>query len=237
MTPKDLHPEDCSPLGDSALLLHYGTVIDAGVNLRLHQAAEAILEAGEPCIVELVPSYTGLAVHYDPCAIHHPQPFVWMAQRLYEILDCAPVPSEDNGRELVIPVCYGGEYGPDLDVVARHSGLGAEQVIQRHGEARYRVYFIGFSPGFPFLGGLDPVLATPRRDNPRLEVPAGSVGIAGAQTGIYPQASPGGWQIIGRTPLPLVDFGQQPPSRLQPGDRIRFEAVSAEQFLRWREAS
>jgi KipI family sensor histidine kinase inhibitor len=121
-----------------------------------------------------------------------------------------------------IPVCYGLEYGPDLDAVAAHCGLSPDEVIARHTAAEYRVYMLGFSPGFPYLGGLDPNIAAPRRETPRIKVPAGSVGIAGMQTGIYPLESTGGWQIIGRTPMRLFDPGLEEPCLLRPGDRLRF---------------
>jgi KipI family sensor histidine kinase inhibitor len=127
-----------------------------------------------------------------------------------------------SGRDIDIPVVYGGAGGPDLDVIARHTGLSTAEVIRRHSEGEYVVYFIGFMPGFAYMGGLDPQLATPRQDEPRLSIPAGSVGIGGEQTGIYPLASPGGWQLLGRTALPLFDPTQNPPTLLRPGDRVRF---------------
>ncbi|AKZ64090.1 allophanate hydrolase [Herbaspirillum hiltneri N3] len=127
-----------------------------------------------------------------------------------------------SGRDVDIPVVYGGADGPDLDVIARHTGLSTAEVIRRHSEGEYVVYFIGFMPGFAYMGGLDPQLATPRQNEPRLTIPAGSVGIGGEQTGIYPLASPGGWQLLGRTALSLFDPTQNPPTLLRPGDRVRF---------------
>ncbi|EIJ46958.1 allophanate hydrolase subunit 1 [Herbaspirillum sp. GW103] len=127
-----------------------------------------------------------------------------------------------EGRTVEIPVVYGGNVGPDLDNVARHTGLSTGEVIERHSNAEYVVYFLGFLPGFAYMGGLDTSLATPRHTTPRVSIPAGSVGIGGEQTGIYPMASPGGWQLIGRTALQLFDPSQQPPTLLRPGDRVRF---------------
>ncbi|MGC4245060.1 MAG: 5-oxoprolinase subunit PxpB, partial [Herbaspirillum sp.] len=127
-----------------------------------------------------------------------------------------------EGRTVEIPVVYGGSAGPDLDNVARHTGLSTSEVIERHSQAEYVVYFLGFLPGFAYMGGLDASLATPRHTTPRVSIPAGSVGIGGEQTGIYPMASPGGWQLIGRTGLQLFDPSQQPPTLLRPGDRVRF---------------
>jgi KipI family sensor histidine kinase inhibitor len=126
-----------------------------------------------------------------------------------------------EGRMVEIPVVYGGSAGPDLDNVARHTGLSTREVIERHSNAEYVVYFLGFLPGFAYMGGLDASLATPRHTTPRVSIPAGSVGIGGEQTGIYPMASPGGWQLIGRTALQLFDPSQQPPTLLRPGDRVR----------------
>ncbi|RKP58548.1 5-oxoprolinase subunit PxpB [Pararobbsia silviterrae] len=126
------------------------------------------------------------------------------------------------GRLIELPVHYGGVDGPDIEAVARHAGLSVEALIERHAQTEYTVYFLGFQPGFAYLGGLDPALAAPRRKEPRVRVPAGSVGIGGAQTGVYPTASPGGWQLIGRTPATLFDAERDPPSLLAPGDRVRF---------------
>lgn len=132
---------------------------------------------------------------------------------------------DKSGRQIDIPVIYGGERGPDLAVVAKHTGLSIAEIVKRHTDGDYIVYFLGFQPGFAYLGGLDPLLNTPRRSEPRLVVPAGSVGIGGSQTAIYPAASPGGWQLIGHTQLRLFDPLAVPPTLLQPGDRIRFVAA------------
>ncbi|HET9482549.1 MAG TPA: 5-oxoprolinase subunit PxpB, partial [Xanthomonadales bacterium] len=133
-------------------------------------------------------------------------------------------------RTVVIPVCYGGDSGPDLDAVAKHTGLSAHDVVARHAAGDYRVAMLGFQPGFPYLIGLDPALATPRHATPRPRVAAGSVGIGGAQTGVYPREAPGGWQLIGRTPLALFDAARKPPALLAPGDRVRFEAIPRAAF-------
>ncbi|HEV3410347.1 MAG TPA: 5-oxoprolinase subunit PxpB [Chthoniobacterales bacterium] len=140
------------------------------------------------------------------------------------------VRNETAAREVAIPVCYEREFALDLDAVARHTGLSPDEVVQRHSAARYVVGCVGFTPGFPYLSGLPPELATPRRTAPRTQVPAGSVGIGGAQSGIYPQVSPGGWNIIGRTPLRLFDLAQNPPALLQAGNRVRFRAISRAEF-------
>jgi inhibitor of KinA len=133
-------------------------------------------------------------------------------------------------RTVSIPVCYGGEYGPDLEYVARHHNLTPEEVISIHSEGEYLAYMIGFAPGFPFLGGLSEKIATPRRPSPRTSIPAGSVGIAGMQTGVYPISTPGGWQLIGQTPVKLFLPKQNPPSLLQAGDIVKFEPISKEEY-------
>jgi KipI family sensor histidine kinase inhibitor len=137
----------------------------------------------------------------------------------------AAEPTDMDSAEIEIPVRYGGADGPDLVALAKHTGLSVDEVVKRHTQAEYVVFFLGFQPGFAYLGGLDPALAMPRRAEPRIEVPAGSVGIGGAQTGIYPAASPGGWQLLGRTELKLFDPARNPPTLMQPGDRVRFTAL------------
>lgn len=203
-------------LGDSALLFTLSGRIDPGANARVHALAAGVAALGLPGVKALVPSYGALAVHFDPLA--------WDPEDLERALagawDRAAAPPAP--RTVEIPVRYGGEDGPDLEEVARHCGLEPGEVVRRHAGGAYRVHFLGFAPGFPYLGGLDPTLATPRRDAPRTRVPAGSVGIAGGQTGIYPLESPGGWRLIGRTPLVLFDPGRMEPCLLRPGDLLRF---------------
>jgi KipI family sensor histidine kinase inhibitor len=208
-----------APLGDSALLLTFGEGIDPLVNDRVHAMARRLRRGSLPGILGVVPAYATLAVQFDPRA--------WDAEGLAHELEVLEEGSAGGEvpRTVVIPVRYGGEDGPDLAEVAAHCGLSPAEVVARHCAGAYRVYFLGFSPGFPYLGGLDPVLAAPRRAAPRTRVPAGSVGIAGLQTGIYPQETPGGWQIIGRTPLALFDPLRAEPCLLAAGDLLRFEAL------------
>ncbi|AIY43916.1 Allophanate hydrolase 2 subunit 1 [Collimonas arenae] len=172
-----------------------------------------------PYVSDVVPGMNNLTILFDPLATDGAQ----LAEKLQTAWD-ADLISQKAGRKIEIPVIYGGDSGPDLEQVAIHTGLSPAEIVKRHTAAEYIVYFIGFQPGFPYLGGLDPKLATPRRSEPRLVVPAGSVGIGGSQTGIYPAASPGGWQLIGRSELQLFDPGFNPPTLLQPGDRVRFVA-------------
>ncbi len=157
--------------------------------------------------------------------------------RIEQLLRETSIHTHDNSRIIELPICYDGEFGPDVDEVARHAGLSTDEVIARHLRGEYLVAMLGFSPGFPYLRGLPPELATPRRATPRLQILAGSVGIAGTQTGIYPQATPGGWQLIGRTPTPLFTLEQSPPTLLQPGDRVCFRRIDAAEYVALQEAA
>ncbi|WP_297437049.1 5-oxoprolinase subunit PxpB [Thermococcus sp.] len=211
------------PLGDSALLISFGEVIGEEINEKIHSLARAIERANFEWLVEVVPAYSSLAVIYDPVLIDF--------ERVKRTIEGLEFSSEKfEGKLVKIPVLYGGEYGPDLEFVAQHNGLSVDKVIEIHSKPTYRVHFLGFLPGFAYLGGMDERIATPRLGRPRLKVPAGSVGIAGKQTGIYPLESPGGWRLIGRTPLRLFDPSKEPPTLLRPGDRVRFVPVDEDEF-------
>ncbi|HEY8682666.1 MAG TPA: 5-oxoprolinase subunit PxpB [Rhodanobacter sp.] len=217
-------------LAEDALLLRFGDAIDADLNARVHSAA-ACLRRHLPAL-ECVPAYASLLLRFDPLAwrdhdgrLPHQRVQAAACKALSE--DAPAIPAQ---RELVIPVCYGGEFGPDLAEVAIHCGVDTDTAITLHTAADYRVAMLGFAPGFPYLLGLDPQLAVPRRADPRQRVPAGSVAIGGSQTGIYPDALPGGWQLIGRTPLRLFDVAASPPSLLAAGDRVRFRAIDEATF-------
>ncbi|WP_442808380.1 5-oxoprolinase subunit PxpB [Trinickia soli] len=206
------------PLGDSALVCEVPPPATLACQERIWALAQAAREWAH--VVEVVPGMNNLTIVFDPLCADMDALAREMAQAWDRAIGASP-----STRQVDIPVCYGGEHGPDLQVVADHAGLSVEEVVRRHAGAEYVVFFIGFQPGFAYLGGLDPTLHTPRRDAPRLEVPAGSVAIGGAQTGIYPAASPGGWQLIGRTASTLFDPARNPPALLQPGDRVRFTIV------------
>ncbi len=211
------------PLGDSALLISFGEVIGEEINEKIHSLARAIERANFEWLVEVVPAYSSLAVIYDPVLIDF--------ERVKRTIEGLEFSSEKfEGKLVKIPVLYGGEYGPDLEFVAQHNGLSVDKVIEIHSKPTYRVHFLGFLPGFAYLGGMGERIATPRLERPRLKVPAGSLGIAGKQTGIYPLESPGGWRLIGRTPLRLFDPSKEPPTLLQPGDRVRFVPVDEDKF-------
>lgn len=222
------------PLGDRGLLLILGEGIDAQVNDRVHGFAETLRQCALPGVQDLVPAYATLAVHYDPaCWIQDGiSPHAALAAAIQRLWHATASQAPPPPRHLEIPVCYGGALGPDLDQVAAHCGISEAAVIDRHTVAEYRVFMLGFTPGFPYLGGLDPTLATPRHATPRPKVAAGSVGIAGNQTGIYSLDTPGGWQIIGRTPRRLFDATAEEPCLLRPGDRLTFLPIDEAEFRR-----
>ncbi|QKG52309.1 5-oxoprolinase subunit PxpB [Hymenobacter sp. BRD67] len=225
------------PLGDAALVLELGQAIDPATH-RLIQAFARLLDQHPlPGLREYVPAFTTLTVYYDCRALQQAgdlPPYEQVASCLQALLPAARAAAIEYapGALVEIPVCYGGEFGPDLEVVAQHAQVTAEEVIALHAQAEYLVYMVGFAPGFPYLGGLDAQLATPRRAQPRPLVPAGAVGIAGMQTGIYSLPTPGGWQLIGRTPLRLFDAGRAQPSLLKAGQRLRFVSISEAEFQR-----
>lgn len=185
-------------------------------------------EASLPGVVELAPAYATVGVFFDPARTGLAALRTEIEQVLQN-LEPTRVPA-GSGSSIEVPVCYEGEFAPDLREVAWHARLSTEQVVQKHSGAVYRVTCVGFSPGFPYLSGLPAELATPRRASPRKEIPIGAVAIGGMQTGIYSQKSPGGWNIIGRTPLSLFDLRREPPSLFHAGDRVRFRRISREEF-------
>jgi len=226
------------PLGDSALIVRVAEDF-ANPNASLNAVLGALrhLEAAAiPGVIELAPAYTTIGVFFDPARIDpaapDQSPFDALRTRIQNVLNASSFLNETEleARVVEIPVCYAGEFASDLGDVARVTGLAEAEVVRRHASAVYRVACVGFIAGFTFLSGLPPELATPRRATPRKEVPAGSVGIGGAQTGIYPRKSPGGWNLIGRTPLRLFDVKRESPAMLRAGDQVRFREISREEF-------
>jgi len=217
------------PFGDTALVVEFGDVIDLTLNQKVVALNEAVLGANIPGVEETVPTYRSLLIRYDPAKITY-ENLVAQIKILEETLGGKVL--NKKGRKLIIPVAYGGIHGPDLKDVAEYHGLTEDQVVEIHCRREYRVYMIGFVAGFPYLGEVPEEIATPRLETPRLKVPAGSVGIAERQTGIYPCEAPGGWRIIGRTPVKLFDPNWQPPALLKPGDFVKFVPVSEEEFKR-----
>jgi inhibitor of KinA len=217
-------------LGDSALTLDLGNCIDEQLNTRALAIYDWLGAHRFEGIIDRIVAYSSVSVFYDPTLTYDRTAISeWLSEAW---LQTAAAPPRSGGRDIRIPVCYEGGYAPDLEAVARGKGLSTGEVIELHCSTPYRIYMIGFLPGFPYMGKIDPRLEISRKTRPA-PVIAGGVGIAGLQTGIYPLNSPGGWQIIGRTPLRLFDRNADPPSLLLTGDRVRFYPVSTADFLGW----
>lgn len=210
-----------SPIGESALLLALSDRISLDANDRIRSLDFQLRDRPLEGVLEWTPGYASMLVFYDPAMINFEAVESYVIACLQDTsVEAAPPP-----RQIVAPTCYGGACGPDLEEVAAAHGFSPSEVVRLHSAPTYRVGMMGFTPGFAYLIGLDPKLATPRRDSPRTLVPAGSVGIAGSQTGIYPLDSPGGWQLIGRTEQTLYDPESEDPFLLSPGDEVRFEPL------------
>ncbi len=224
-----------TPLGDRAVTITLGDAISEATH-RLVRAASAAIDAR--CIAGItdqVPAFASITVHYDPAAVAGDQstpPYHRVVGELESVLETVRPGMLPPPRLREIPVCYGGAFGPDLEDVARQHDLSPREVIELHAGGRYLVYMVGFMPGFAYLGGLPERLATPRRSSPRTAVPAGTVGIGGSQTGVYPLESPGGWNLIGRTPLRIFDIRRDEATMLATGDEVRFVPISAEEYAR-----
>jgi KipI family sensor histidine kinase inhibitor len=213
------------PAGDQAFVVEFGDAIDPETNRRVHDLAAGIEALDLPGVLETLPTYRSLLVAYDPLLTAPDE----LQQAIMEIGSDADQRKDRPSSVVHIPTLYGGEYGPDTEFVSRNAGMTPEEMVAVHSGVDYLVYMMGFSPGFPYLGGLDERLATPRLDSPRAEIPAGSVGIAEGQTGVYPVTSPGGWRIIGRTPVKLFDPSLDSPTAISAGDYVRFVALEDEE--------
>lgn len=221
------------PFGDSALVTEFSDAISLEANQKVIALNQAILKANIVEVEETVPTYRSLLIRYNPLKTTYEQ-LVFQIKDIEKNLGKFARGTE--GRRIIVPVVYGGEYGPDLGFVARYHGITEEMVVKLHSEREYRVFMIGFVAGFPYLGEVPDEIATPRLETPRLKVPAGSVGIAEKQTGIYPCEAPGGWRIIGRTPLKLFNPLQHPPALLSPGDTVKFKPISESELKTIEEA-
>jgi inhibitor of KinA len=217
------------PLGDRAILVEFGSAIDEETRLLVRASFEQLSSRSLAGVLDVVPGFASIAVHYDPAQLARAggaTPHAAIAKAVEELLRTGVVTPSGEARLVEIPVCYDSSLAPDLDEVATHAQLMPAQVVALHAAPDYVVHMIGFLPGFPYLGGLDPRLTTPRRSSPRTRVPAGSVGIGGSQTGVYTIDSPGGWQLIGRTARRLFDVERNPPTLLRIGDKVRFRPVT-----------
>jgi len=212
--------------GDSCVVVEFGSAISLDINSKVQSLYRSLKNKNIQGIKELIPTYRSLAVYFDPLELP--------LEKLKETLNSfSLMDGKDTtlGRTLlVVPVCYGGELGPDIENVAKHNNLSVDEVIEIHSRPDYYCYMLGFTPGFSYLGGMDERIATPRLQTPRTLIPAGSVGIAGKQTGIYPIDSPGGWQLIGRTPLKMFDPASEKPTLIEAGYWVRFKPIPFEEY-------
>ncbi len=222
------------PLGDSAITVDFGNIIDEAINLNVMAWFHHLTNDPVEGVIEIVPAYSSLTVHYDMLAVAKnipkgQQAYTWMRESIEKRLQQYPAAYQIEGSLIKIPVCYDTFFAPDLGTLAESKGMSSEEVVQLHVSRSYRVYMLGFLPGFAYLGQVDDKLATPRKSQP-VEVAAGSIGIAGQQTGIYPMVSPGGWHIIGRTPVHLFDSDKADPALLKPGDSVQFVSITLHEF-------
>jgi KipI family sensor histidine kinase inhibitor len=217
---------DYIPSGDSAFLVKFGNEISEDINRDLRAYFIAFSEQKIEGVIECIPSYTDLMVLYDPLVIQYKDLLHKLKQIATNIKDI----NIPEARTIEIPVLYGQPFGEDMQAVQSHTGLGEQEIIKAHSENKYLVYMLGFTPGFCYLGGMNPKIATPRKEIPSQKILAGSVGIAAEQTGIYPIDSPGGWQVIGRTPLRLFDPKRNPEFLIQAGDYLKFYPISEEEY-------
>jgi len=206
------------PLGDASLLVQFGKEIDLSVNQRVHALAGFLDASPFEGMIETVPAYATLLVQYDPLVVSYAEAKNLLNEKIAQVDETI----SRKPRRIEVPIRYGGEYGIDLEAVARHLQLRVDDVIRLHTHKIYTVFMMGFTPGFPYMGKLDDLLIVPRLETPRTRVPAGTVAIAGSQTGIYPIVSPGGWQLIGWTPLQLFDPNSETPFLFGPGDEVKF---------------
>lgn len=212
--------------GDSSLLLQFGNAIDPEINARIAATVQMMKEQHIEGVVDLIPAFCSLLINYDPRVISYGE----MRRRMEKILSVEIAAGARKKKIYEIPVCYGGELGPDLATIAEHAGLTEQEVIDIHSSSDYLIYMLGFLPGFTYLGGLDERIHTPRLANPRIRIPAGSVGIGGSQTGIYPMDSPGGWQLMGMTPVKTYDPEREIPILVEAGDYIRFVPIDRDAY-------
>ena len=214
------------PASDSSLLVGFGNVISPALHERVLALFHAFQAQHDPRIRNLHPGYASLLIDFDPLRMTHDE----LTSVVQQLANVSGSFADRHADVITIPVCYDVEFGPDLPGVSQHAGLSADQVVRLHSSPTYLVYFLGFSPGFVYLGGLPEILHAPRLASPRPSIAGGSVGIAGSQTGIYPVDSPGGWKLIGRTPLRMFDPEATPPTRLQPGDKMKFSPIDRATF-------
>lgn len=217
--------------GDSSILIEFGNEINEEINRKITTIVQLMHAQQIEGVVDMIPAFCSLLVNYDPRIVSYEK----MRKRLKELVRMDVKSGAQRRRVFEIPVCYGGEYGPDMENIAGHAGLTEEEVIKIHSSRDYLIYMLGFLPGFCYLGGLDERIHTPRLANPRKKISAGSVGIGGSQTGIYPLDSPGGWQLMGMTPVKTYDPEREVPILVEAGDYIRFVPIDEAEYQRIKE--
>ncbi len=232
MTP--LPPFKIFPLGDKALIVDFGNVIDEELNKIVHSLFTRLRNEPVDGIIESVPGYSSLAIYYDILIIkqkvnEQTTAFEWIKKKIENLLSRESKEFTSHENVVRVPVCYEEVFAPDLDIIAEQNKISIEEVVQLHTKETYRIYMLGFLPGFAYMGKVNEKIACPRKSNP-VYVEAGSVGIAGRQTGIYPLRSPGGWQIIGRTPIRLFDKEKEEPTFFKPGDTVQFYSITKNEF-------
>lgn len=228
-------------ISETAILVQFGNEINKSIQIKVKAFADYIDEKPFEGMIECISAFTSVTVIYDPVKVR--KAYGKSNQFAYEIVQSEinkilnDIVTESNGKSRIVevPVCYGGKFGPDLEYVAAYNKISIEEVVKIHSEGEYLVYMIGFAPGFPYLGGMSEKISAPRRESPRTEIPKGSVGIAGMQTGVYPISTPGGWQLIGRTPLELFRPKNRIPSLLKTGDIVKFIPISNEEYEAYKE--
>jgi len=227
-TPPRLKPSLIA-LGDAAVLVSFADHLDLAINSRIQALAQAISRRRPPWVRDVVPALGSLAVHVDPVALDFADPIEPVRDLLAQCLDDASGPARPRTR-VQVPICYDDPFGLDLDDISRQTGLTVDEVIQGHLDSDFQVLMVGFAPGHPYLGGLSPRLSVPRRSAPRVRMPCGAVAIANAQCVVYPFEIPGGWSVVGQTPLRPFDAGRERPSLFEPGDQVQFRRISQQEF-------
>jgi inhibitor of KinA len=224
-----------SQISETAALVEFGMKISEDINKKVRTFCTYLDEKPFYGMVEYVPAFTSVSVIYNPLDMNSEAPYEVVKAILDNIISKLDFSLGDEEHIVKIPVCYGGEFGQDIEHVAEINNITVDEVIKIHSEGKYLVYMIGFAPGFPYLGGMSEKIAAPRRESPRTAIPAGSVGIAGMQTGVYPIETPGGWQLIGKTPLKLFDLERNSKSLLKAGDIVKFYPISYEEYVQLKE--
>ena len=220
---------------ENSLLIQFENKIDETINRKIRILCDYFETHNIKGITEYVPYYTAISIIYNPFEFKLHEGFNSIKNEIEKIINSLDFSKEYKENIVEIPVCYGEELGPDIKYVAKHNNISVEEVIKIHTSGKYLVYMLGFAPGFPYLGGMNKKIATPRKETPRLKIPEGSVGIAGMQTGVYPIETPGGWQIIGRTPLQLFNIESSKKSLLKCGDIVKFKSISVNEYIKLKE--